>query len=148
MALQSTECDLVLAHEDARNLVATIQSQRSDGRFHSLYSRAVAVAAKIGVSPAKPRTVNRQVNRANANIGDNIETHYKVNFYYPFIDHVIQHLNDRFPEEIQGVLLASYLIPAKLHLLDETIVGKIEESFRDELPRTADFEQEVRKLTP
>lgn len=46
------------------------------------------------------------------------------------------------------MLLASYLIPAKLHLLDETIVGKIEESFRDELPRTANFEQEVRKLTP
>jgi len=74
VALQSTECNLVLAHEDARNLVATIQSQRSDGRFHSLYSRAVAVAAKISVSSAKPRTVNRQVNRANANVGDNIET--------------------------------------------------------------------------
>ena len=25
-------------------------------------------------------------------------THYKVNFCYPFIDHVIQHLNERFPE--------------------------------------------------
>lgn len=45
------------------------------------------------------------------------------------------------------MLLASFLIPAKLHLLDETVVVKIEESFRDELPRTADFEQEMRKLT-
>jgi len=131
VALQSTECDLVAAHQDARNLVATIQSQRTDEKFHTLYTRAVAVADKTNVSPAKPRTVNRQINRPNANAGDDIETHYKVNFYYPFIDHVIQHLNDRFPEEIKGVLLASYLIPAKLYLLNETVVGKIKQSFTD-----------------
>ena len=134
VVLQSKECDLVLAHEDARNLVATIQSQRSDERFHLLYSRATAIASKVGVSPTKPRTVNRQVNRANANVGGDIEVHYKVNFHYPFIDHVIQHLNDRFPEEIKGVLLASFLIPLKLHLLDETVVAKIEQSLGDELP--------------
>ena len=89
VVLQSKECDLVLAHEDARNLVAAIQSQRSDERFHLLYSRATAIASKVSVSPTKPRTVNRQVNRANANVGGDIEVHYKVNFYYPFIDHVI-----------------------------------------------------------
>ena len=148
VGLQNKECDLVLAHEDARNLVAAIQSQRSDERFHSLYLKATAVAAKVGVSPNKPRTVNRQVNRANANVGGEIEAHYKVNFYYPFIDHVIQHLNDRFPEEIKGVLLASFLIPAKLHLLDETVVAKIEQSLGDELPNNTEFAQEVRKLTP
>ena len=148
VVLQSKECDLVLAHEDARNLVAAIQSQRSDERFHLLYSRATAIASKVGVSPTKPRTVNRQVNRANANVGGDIEVHYKVNFYYPFIDHVIQHLNDRFPEEIKGVLLASFLIPSKLHLLDETVVAKIEQSLGDELPNNAEFGQEVRKLTP
>ena len=142
VVLQSKEC------EDAWNLVAAIQSQRSDERFHLLYSRATAIASKVGVSPTKPRTVNRQVNRANANVGGHIEVHYKVNFYYPFIDHVIQHLNDRFPEEIKGVLLASFLIPSKLHLLDETVVAKIEQSLGDELPNNAEFGQEVRKLTP
>ena len=74
--------------------------------------------------------------------------HYKVNFYYPFIDHVIQHLNDRFPEEFKGVLLASFLIPLKLHLLDETVVAKTEQSLGVELPNNAKFGQEVRKLTP
>ncbi|XP_068738668.1 52 kDa repressor of the inhibitor of the protein kinase-like [Montipora capricornis] len=141
VVLQSKECDLVLAHKDARNLVAAIQSQRSDERFHLLYSRATA--SKVGVLRTKPRTVNRQVNRANANVGGDIEVHYKVNFYYPFIDHVIQHLNDRFPEEIKGVLLASFLIPSKLHLLDETVVAKIEQSSGDELPNNAEFGQEV-----
>ena len=106
------------------------------------------MADKINVSPAKPRTVNRQINRPNANAGDDIETHCKVNFYYPFIDHVIQHLHDRFLEEIKGVLLASYLIPAKLHLLNETVIGKVKQSFTDELPRMAEFEQEVLKLIP
>ena len=69
VVLQSKECDLILAHEDARNLLAATQSQRSDERFHLLYSRETAIASKVGVSPTKPRTVNRQVNRANANVG-------------------------------------------------------------------------------
>ena len=82
------------------------------------------------------------------NVGGDIEAHYKVNFYYPFTDHVIQYLNDRFPEEIKGVLLASFLIPAKLHLFDETIVVRKEQSLGDELPNKAEFEQELRKLSP
>ena len=82
------------------------------------------------------------------NVGGDIEAHYKVNFYYPFTDHVIQYLNDRFPEEIKGVLLASFLIPAKLHLFDETIVVRKEQSPGDELPNKAEFEQDLRKLTP
>ena len=82
------------------------------------------------------------------NVGGDIEAHYKVNFYYPFTDHVIQYLNDRFPEEIKGVLQASFLIPAKLHLLDETVVARIEQSLGDELPNKAEFAQEVKKLNP
>ena len=97
--------------------MAAIQSQRSDERFHLLYSRATAIASNVSVSPTKPRTVNRQVNRAIANVGGDIDVHYKVNFYHPFNDHVIQHLNDRFPEEIKGVSLASFLIPSKVALV-------------------------------
>ena len=61
---------------------------------------------------------------------------------------MVQHFNDRFPEDIKGVLLASFLIPTKLHLFDETVVAKIEQSLGDELPNNAEFAQEVRKLTP
>ena len=78
VGLQNKECNLVLAHEDAWNLVAAIQSQRSDERFYSLYLRGTAVAAKVGVSPNKPGTVNRQANRANANVGGDIEARYGV----------------------------------------------------------------------
>lgn len=45
-------------------------------------------------------------------------------------------------------MLASFLTPAKLHLLDETVVARIEQSLGDELPNKAEFAQEVRKLTP
>lgn len=82
------------------------------------------------------------------NVGGDVEVHYKVNFYYPFTDHVIQHLNGRFPEEIKRVLQASFLIPAKLQLLDETVVARIEQSLGDELPNKAEFAQEVKKLNP
>ena len=89
-----------------------------------MYLRATEVAAKV-VSTNKPGTVNMQINgSANANVGGYIEAHYKVNFYYPFISHVIQHLNNRFPVKIKGVLLASFFIPEKLHVLDEIVVAK------------------------
>ena len=55
--------------------------QRSDERFHLLYSRATAIASKVGVSPTKPRTVNRQVNRANANVGGDIESELLLSFH-------------------------------------------------------------------
>ena len=97
--------------------MAAIQSQRSDERFHLLYSRATAIASKVGVSPTKPRTVNRQVNRANANVGGDIEVHYKVNFYYPFIDHVIQHLNDRFPGRDQRSIADQFPHPLEVALV-------------------------------
>ena len=61
---------------------------------------------------------------------------------------MIQLLNDRFPGEIKGVLLASFIIPSKLQMLDETVVAKIEQRLGDELTKNAEFGQQVRKLSP
>jgi len=70
-----------------------------------------------------------------------------VNFYYPFIDPVSQHLKDRFSEEIKGVLLASFIIPAKLHMLNDTVAAKIERTHTNSAKNT-EFAHEVGKLTP
>ena len=70
-----------------------------------------------------------------------------MNFYYPFIDPVSQHLKDRFPKEIKGVLLASFIIPAKLLMLDDTVVAKIERTQTSSAKNT-EFAHEVGKLTP
>ena len=66
--------------------------------------------------------------------------HYKVNFYYPFIDHVIQHFKISRRDQMS--------ISGQLNLLDETVVAKIEESLGNELPNNTKFAQEVGKLTP
>lgn len=42
-----------------------IESIRSEEKFKMLYDRAVKVAEKIDVQPSKPRTVARQIHRAN-----------------------------------------------------------------------------------
>jgi len=70
-----------------------------------------------------------------------------VNFYYPFIDPVSEHLKDRFPEEIKRVLLASFIIPAKLHMLDDTVVAKIERTQTNSAKNT-EFVHDEGKLTP
>ena len=48
--LQSTTCDLVKAHTEARSLVSLLAGQRTEEKFGKLYTRAVKVAQTIEVS--------------------------------------------------------------------------------------------------
>lgn len=63
--------------------------------------------------PEIPRATagKRHAHRANAPV-TTAEEFYRINYYYPFVDHVLSHLQSRFPEELKGALLAYYLIEA------------------------------------
>jgi hypothetical protein len=55
------------------------------------------------ITVLKPRTSGRQRHTANA-AAETIEEHFRINILYPFTDHVISHLNTRFPEEVKPML--------------------------------------------
>ncbi|KAK2548314.1 52 kDa repressor of the inhibitor of the protein kinase [Acropora cervicornis] len=143
--LQSKTCDLVKAHTEARNL-----------KFRKLYARAVKVAQTIEVLPSKPRTTVRQMHRANAP-AESIPDFYRselelrlvyflcsrLNYYYPFLDHVIQHMNDRFPEALKGALQGTLLIPSNLRKLSTSVEEAIKKEFAEDLPMPQSFEHEV-----
>lgn len=60
--LQSEACDLLKARQEARDLLVIFQG--------------------------KPRSTQRQRHRANAPV-ESIEEHFRVNYFLPFIDHII-----------------------------------------------------------
>ena len=70
--LQSHDCDLIKALDDATNLVSFLQSRRgSETQFEELFDKVKAVAAQIGVEQQTPRLCGRQTHRSN--VGDAAE---------------------------------------------------------------------------
>ena len=56
------------------------------------------MAEKVGIEPEKPRVARRQAHRSN-NPSTSVEEHYRVNAAIPFLDHVIENLNNKFDSE-------------------------------------------------
>ena len=71
-----------------------------DANFAKVYQQAVRMAAAVGEEPRKPRVVGRQINRAN-NPSESAEDHYRRNVVIPFLDHVIESLDNKFDSKCQ-----------------------------------------------
>lgn len=67
----------------------------------------------------------------------------RLNYFYPFLDHVIRHMEERFPKDLRGALLGALLIPANLDQLTQAEERKNKSEFDKELPTPQTFEQEV-----
>jgi hypothetical protein len=50
------------------------------------------------------------MHRANAD-ADSVEDHYRINFYIPFLDHVLVQLKERFSQHFSTVTQLSCLVP-------------------------------------
>lgn len=143
VAFQAKDCDLLKSHQMAQRLVKNLKDERGESVFHRLWERIVTIASKLDLEPAKKRTVARQ-HRANPSV-ENIEGHYRVAYYYAFIDHAINHLTTRFPEELKDVMLATYFIPCNVEHISDDVLAKIKKEFLQVLPHPSEFEVEVRK---
>ena len=82
------------------------------------------VANSLDVQPEKKRTTSRQQHRGNPDVSD-IEGYYRVTYFYEFLDHIINHLSTRFPEELEDALIATYLLPAYITGLSADVVETI-----------------------
>lgn len=107
VALQGKECDLFKAHEMAQHLIKALKNERSEEKFHILWSKIMKVAATLNIQPAKKRTVARQKNRSNPLIED-MEAHYRIVYYFAFLDHVIDHLGTRFSADLKNARETSF----------------------------------------
>ncbi|VDI48642.1 Hypothetical predicted protein [Mytilus galloprovincialis] len=144
--LQSEACDLVKAHQEARDLLVIFQGIRSDSdaRFHDIYERSASIATENDVVPTKPRSTQRQRHRANAPV-ESIEEHFRVNYFLPFIDHIISHLDSRFPEELKAIFYGNYLVPSLVGKIEDKVVTAMKQEYSIDLPYSNDFGQEVHR---
>ena len=51
--------------------------------------------------------------------------YYRINLYYPFIDHVIELLETKFSNEPHEIIAANYLITQNLHKLSGDKIAMI-----------------------
>ena len=126
LALQAKNCDLAEAYKDVTAAKKCIQNARNDDCWGKLWSRIEVIALSIDLTIVKPRTATIQIHRANAGrVKQTASDCYRINVYYPFIDHVIEQLETRFCNEHQEIIAADCLIPQNLHKLSDDKIAMI-----------------------
>jgi hypothetical protein len=87
-ALQKADCDIVKACVDANTCKKVIREQREDS---------------VDVVIEKRRTARRMAHRSTAGeIDDMAMQYFKVNVFFPFVDHCLMQLGQRFPAKKQA----------------------------------------------
>jgi len=114
-ALQKTDCDtgIVKACIDATTCKKVIREQRENNNFRNLWGKTEALADSVDVVVIeKPRTERRMAHRSTAGkIGDMAMQYFKVNVFFPFIDHCLVQLDQhRFPADKTDMFLASRIL--------------------------------------
>ena len=80
------------------------------------------------------------VHRSTAGeVDDSASRYYKLNVFFPFIDHCLAQLDERFSEDKSGMYLASQLMPHKVEGLSEADMAKIFEWHCSDLPEPESF---------
>lgn len=109
--LQAKDCNLSEAYKDVHISKSCVQDNRTNEYWERLWVRIETIAQAVGTTVTKPRTANIQRHRANAGCSSDQTTsnYYKVNVFFPFVDHVVQEIEARFSQQHQGLVLADRL---------------------------------------
>ena len=125
-----------------RVIVTVIIGKRTNEDFEKIFELARIVAQSVDCSLEIPRQVARQQHRANAPATTPCE-YWRINLFFPFIDHLMTQFDERFPESSRSIYLGYYLIPKYLPQLDDEKLKAIRESYQADLPQFHSFEQEL-----
>ena len=82
--------------------------------------------SSVGIIIDKPRTARVQRHRANSGATTvSCSNYYRINVYYPFIDHVITELEARFSCDHEGLVAVQYLVPFHLPQLSQENIDSL-----------------------
>ncbi|MES9885077.1 MAG: DUF4371 domain-containing protein [Sedimenticola sp.] len=143
--LQRKDTDLIAASREAGAIVATLTTERGDETvWEALYEKATEIAAKVDVSPSRPRNPGRQQNRPNAPAEDP-STYWRVNMYFGFLDHLIQEMQTRLLDG-RDRFEAEHLLPKNADKLTDVNIQQIFKEFQPDLLVDGDgFNMEARR---
>lgn len=142
--LQSTNLDIITAYKEAQNVRKVIANQRCEEGFRGCFEKASAMANSVNVVPAKRRVCLNQNYRANV-ASETVEDHYRINLFYPFVDHITSELDARFSERNEPAMLAAYLVPKDLKKLTKEREEELVKWYREDLPDPHTVTQEIER---
>jgi hypothetical protein len=108
--------------------------------------KTTAIADSIGIELSKPGTVGRMANRDNAAFAeDSVPSYYRINAFFPFVDHCLSELNERFPEQTRPSFLTFQLLPSRVQNISAEHVEDIHTRYEDDLPDSIGFIAEMER---
>lgn len=143
--LQGTSKDIVKAYEEVGQVTQELVKIREDAEseFSRLFSAASIMAQLAQVPIVKPRIVGCQTLRTNVP-AENVEEYFRRAIFIPFLDGLINELQERFSGENRNAMQAMFLIPQNLLKMPESSLECMKQYYEDDLPYPGDLEQEVR----
>lgn len=123
--LQSPTLEISSAIKHVDNIIQTFEDFRtSDSAFPEIYQQAEEAASLLDVELKIPRLCGRQTTRANI-ASDTPTDYFRRTIYYPFLDHYLQALQDRFKGKFLDVLPLEGLIPKHVKQLKDLDVQNV-----------------------
>ena len=101
---------MVTAFYKANSLIKLLGEKRNDEQVNQLFSRAEQIADRLEVDLRPKRRVGRQVHRENAALENDSISHWRINLFFPFIDHVTWELQRRFPNDLKTKMMGYYCV--------------------------------------
>ena len=128
-SLQAKSCNPGDTYQSVALAKECIKSARGDESWQKVWSLISQVADSINVTLIKPHTTTVQRHRVNAAHNDQPSDYYRINVFYPFIDHVVGELETRFSVQYEGLTTAQNLFPLYLPKLTNRHIEKIKNYF-------------------
>ena len=132
-SLQAKSCNLGDTYQSVTLAKECIKSARGDEFWQKVWSRISQLTDSINDTLIKLLTTTVQRHRANAAHNDQPSDYYRINVFYPFIDHVVGELETRFSIQHVGLITAQNLFPLYLPRLTDRNIEKIKNYFSKHL---------------
>ena len=142
--LQGSTVEIAQAYEMVSVVAAQLNDIRDDAasEFQNVFTKCQAMAALADTTITVPRTVSRQNLRDNVE-HENAEQYYRRTVFIPFLDSLVQQLNDRFQGKTKDAIKGMYLIPSNLSDVDDK-VEHIKRYYSNDLPNEDGLIQEIK----
>lgn len=123
--LQSPTLEIPNAIQHVENIIKVFEEMRgNESSFDGIYRKAEDAATILGVDTQIHRPCSRQTNRSNTSAATPMD-YYRINTFYPFLDHYLTSLNLRFKGEFMEGIPLEYLIPKCVPEIDDAHLAKI-----------------------
>lgn len=127
--LQTINLDLNMALDCANQTYQTINSFRenADTIFEKLFLVVCGLCEKHNIPMVKPRTIRKQINRANTP-ADSPKEYFRRAIFVPFLDETLTALNDKFIAQKETLKPFQYLLRehSDSDLLNNTIIKELD----------------------